>query len=77
MNAINLMCWNTQSLTELRIICTTTGHWGKPTCSHTVLSEFVGTIHGSSTSQTSRPYCNSTSLKVGLYDHQQHIICCS
>lgn len=56
-------------------MCTIAGQWGKPTCSHTVLSEFAGTIHGSSTSQTSRPYCNATSLTVGQYKHQQHTIC--
>jgi hypothetical protein len=69
MNAINLTQWNIQSLSGLTVICTTAGQWGKPTCSHTVLSEFVGTIH------TSRPFCNATSLTVGLYEQQQHIIC--
>ena len=57
------------------MICTTAGQWGKPTCSHMGLSQFVGTIHRSSTSQTARPYCNATSLTVGLDRHQQHIIC--
>ena len=46
------------------------GKVGKPTCSHMVLSESVGTTHGSSTSQTSRPYGNAR-----LYEHRQHIIC--
>jgi hypothetical protein len=52
------------------VICTVAGQWGKPTCSHTVLSDSVGTTHGSSTSQTSRPYSNAR-----LYEHRQHIIC--
>jgi hypothetical protein len=75
MNVTNPTWRSTQSLTELKVICTRAGQWAKPTCSHAVLLEFGGTIQGRSTPKTSTPPCNATSLTVRLHVQQQHTVC--